>query len=124
MNHTAILGLEVYLLGAALDRLRPDAPLPQTTVWQRFLEMPVIGSFYRAAGCIAMTVDGATDVLRAGGSVLVLPEGPDATDIRDALGPFHSGFLRVVRALQGELDVPVVPLGWAGVDEANPWWLT
>jgi 1-acyl-sn-glycerol-3-phosphate acyltransferase len=124
MNHTAILGLEVYLLGAALDRLRPEAALPRTTVWKRFLEMPVIGPFYRAAGCIPMTVDGAADALRAGSSVLVLPQGPDATDIRDPLGRFHTGFLRVVRALHGELEVPVVPFGWAGVDEANPWWLT
>jgi 1-acyl-sn-glycerol-3-phosphate acyltransferase len=124
MNHTAILGLEVYLLGAALDRLNPHAPLPRTTVWQRFLDMPMLGPFYRSVGCIAMSVDGAVDALRAGDSILVLPEGPDATDVRHALGPFHTGFLRVVRALSGELEVPVVPLAWAGVDEANPWWVT
>jgi 1-acyl-sn-glycerol-3-phosphate acyltransferase len=121
MNHTAILGLEVYLLNAALHRLRPDAPPPHTTVWPRFLSMPVIGGFYRAAGCIPMSIDGATAALRAGDSLLILPEGPDATDVREAVNRFHSGFLRVVRALQGERDIPVVPFGWAGVDEANPW---
>lgn len=124
MNHTAILGLEVYLLGAALDRLRPRAPLPRTTVWPPFLTLPVLGAFYRAGGCFPMSVDGAVAALRAGDSVLVLPEGPDATDVRDTVGPFHAGFLRIVRALQGERDVPVVPLGWAGVDEANAWWVT
>lgn len=124
MNHTAIVGLEVYLLGAALDRQRPDAPLPRTTVWPRFLEMPVVGPFYRAAGCVPMTVDGAAEMLRTGQSILILPQGPDATDVRHPLGKFHTGFLRVVRALQTEHDVPVVPLGWAGVDEANPWWVT
>ena len=124
MNHTAILGLEVYLLQAALDRLRPGAPRVVTTVWPAFLTMPVSGPFYRAGGCIPMTVNGVADALRAGISVLVLPEGPDATDVRDTVGPFHAGFLRIVRALQPDRDVPVVPLGWAGVDEAMPWWLT
>lgn len=125
MNHTAILGLEVYLLAAALDQLRPDAPLPRTTVWPRFLAMPVLGAFYRASGCIPMSVDGAAAALREGQSVLILPEGPDATDVRDVVGPFHTGFLRVVRALADEgRQVRVVPLGWAGVDEANPWWVT
>jgi hypothetical protein len=72
-----------------------------------------------------MTVDGAAGALRAGESVLILPEGPDATDVRDEVGPFHAGFLRVVKRLLDEgRQVPVVPLGWAGVDEANPWWVT
>jgi 1-acyl-sn-glycerol-3-phosphate acyltransferase len=124
MNHTAILGLEVWLLYAALRDLRPGAPRPRTTVWPPFLEMPVLGEFYRAAGCLPMSVEGASTALRRGESVVVLPEGPDATDVRDEIGPFHAGFLRVVKALAPEMDVPVVPLGWAGVDEANPWWVT
>jgi hypothetical protein len=125
MNHTAILGLEVYLLAAALDDRNPGAPLPLATVWPRFLEMPGLGAFYRAVGCIPMSVEGAATALRAGNSVLILPEGPDATDVRDAVGPFHTGFLRVVRTLAEEgRNVRVVPLGWAGVDEANPWWVT
>lgn len=69
MNHTAILGLEVYLLNAALRRLRPQAPPPCTTVWPTFLRMPILGGFY----------------------------------------------------LQPTRDTAVVPFGWAGVDEANPW---
>jgi 1-acyl-sn-glycerol-3-phosphate acyltransferase len=117
MNHTAILGLEVYLFNAVLHRAHPDAPPPRTTVWPGFLKMPVLGAFYRAAGCIPMSIEGATAALRAGDSVLILPEGPDATDVREAINKFHGGFLRVVR----ECNVPVVPLGWAGVDEANPW---
>ena len=125
MNHTALLGLEVWLLFAALKALRPDAPRPRATVWPPFLEVPGLGPFYRAAGCMPMTVEGAAATLRAGESVLILPEGPDATDVRDEIGPFHAGFLRVVKALLDEgRQVPVVPLGWAGVDEANPWWVT
>jgi 1-acyl-sn-glycerol-3-phosphate acyltransferase len=126
MNHTAILGLEVYLLYAALQELRPGAPRPRTTVWPPFLDMPVLGSFYRAARCVPMSVEGAGEVLLAGESVLILPEGPDATDVRDELGPFHAGFLRVARklAIDHGISVPIVPLGWAGVDEANPWWVT
>jgi 1-acyl-sn-glycerol-3-phosphate acyltransferase len=120
MNHTAILGLEVYLLYAALRRVQPDAPRPVTTVWPPFLDMPVLGAFYRASNCIPMSVEGAVRALRGGESVLILPEGPDATDVRARVGPFHTGFLRVVR----EANVPLIPLGWAGVDEANPWWVT
>src|SRR5262245_14746676 len=83
MNHTAVLGLEVYLLYAALRRLRPAARRPRTTVWPPFLSVPALGAFYRAAGCLPMSVEGAAAVLRSGDSVLILPEGPDATDVRD-----------------------------------------
>lgn len=124
MNHTAIIGLEVYLLYGALERLRPDAPRPRTTVWEPFLRMPLLGRWYRSGGCLAMNVEAVADVLREGDSVLILPEGPDATDVRDEVGPFHAGFLRVVKELAGERQVPVVPLGWSGVDEANPWFVT
>lgn len=124
MNHTAIVGLEVYLLYAALRRLRPDAPHLRTTVWPPFLDVPLLGAWYRAGGCLPMSVPNVAGCLRAGQSVLVLPEGPDATDVRDEVGPFHAGFLRALREVAGELEVPVVPLGWAGVDEANPWWVT
>jgi 1-acyl-sn-glycerol-3-phosphate acyltransferase len=124
MNHTAVLGLEVYLLYALLRELRPEARRPATTVWPPFLTMPGLGAFYRAGGCIPMSVEGASAELRAGRSVLILPEGPDATDVRDEVGPFHAGFLRVARELAGERVVPIVPFGWAGVDEANPWWVS
>ena len=124
MNHTAIVGLEIYLLYAALRRLRPGAPRPRTTVWPTFLKVPLLGDFYRASGCFAMSVEAATRALREGHSLVILPEGPDATDVRHELGPFHAGFLRVVRELAAERSVPVVPFGWAGVDEANPWWVT
>ena len=73
MNHTALLGLEVWLLFAALRQLRPDAPRPRATVWPPFLGVPLLGPFYRAAGCMPMTVAGAADALREGESVLVLP---------------------------------------------------
>jgi len=124
MNHTALIGLEVYLLYGALERLRPDAPRPRTTVWEPFLKMPLLGRWYRAGGCLAMSVDAVSDVLRQGDSVLILPEGPDATDVRDEVGPFHAGFLRVVARLAAECQVPVVPFGWSGVDEANPWFVS
>jgi 1-acyl-sn-glycerol-3-phosphate acyltransferase len=124
MNHTALLGVEVYLFHAAMARARPDAPRVRTTVWPPFLEVPVLGSLYRAGGCLPASVEGAVACLRRGESVLILPEGPDATDVRHEVGPFHAGFLRVVKELAGELDVPVVPIGWYGVDEANPWFVT
>lgn len=124
MNHTALLGIEVYLFHAALARVRPKAPRVRTTVWPPFLEVPLLGSWYRAGGCLAASVDSVVECLRRGESVLMLPEGPDATDVRHEVGPFHAGFLRVVQRLHGELDVPVVPIGWYGVDEANPWYVT
>jgi len=124
MNHTALLGIEVYLFHAALARVRPTAPRVRTTVWPPFLEVPLLGSWYRAGGCLAASVPSVVECLRSGESVLILPEGPDATDVRNEVAPFHAGFLRVVKELGGELDVPVVPIGWYGVDEANPWVVT
>src|SRR5436305_1951929 len=73
MNHTAILGLEVYLFYAALQRVRPGAPRPLATVWPPFLDMPVVGPLYRASRCIPMSIAGAADALRSGESVLILP---------------------------------------------------
>lgn len=120
MNHTALVGLEVYLLYAGLERLRPGAPRIRTTVWPPFLDVPLLGAWYRSGGCVPASVEGAVDALRSGESVLFLPEGPDATDVRDEIGPFHAGFLRVIQ----EEPVPIVPFGWCGVDEANPWFVT
>ncbi len=122
MNHTAVVGLEVYLLHAALGRLRPSAPHIRTTVWPPFLQVPGLGGWYRAGGCLPMSVELVAGCLRGGQSVLVLPEGPDATDVRDEVGPFHGGFLRALREV-ADLGVPVVPLGWAGVDEAMQWFV-
>lgn len=118
MNHRAIIGLEVYLFGAWLHARYPHQQLT-TLAWKGFVEGP-LGPYFRALGCRAASVQTGARELRKGHSVLILPEGVGATDPRHRFNPFHSGFLRILR----RQPVTLVPIGFYGVDEANPWWVT
>jgi len=51
--------------------------------------------------------------------VLVLPEGVGATDVRNRFNAFRTGYLRILK----EEPVPIIPIGFSGVDEAIPWWV-
>lgn len=118
MNHRAVIGLEVYLFGSWLHARYPNQHLT-TLAWKGFVDGP-LGPYFRAMGCRAASVQTGVQELRKGHSVLILPEGVGATDPRHRFNPFHSGFLRILR----EQSVPMVPIGFYGVDEANPWWVT
>lgn len=56
-------------------------------------------------------LDGATQVLGSGSSLLVFPEGTRSTDGR--LGHFRSGALRIAQ----EFDVPILPVAVVGTHE-------
>ncbi|WP_087510338.1 lysophospholipid acyltransferase family protein [Cellulomonas iranensis] len=56
-------------------------------------------------------LDGATQVLGSGSSLLVFPEGTRSTDGR--LGRFRSGALRIAQ----EFDVPILPVAVVGTHE-------
>lgn len=118
MNHRAVLGLEVYLWGAWLQARQPEQRLT-TLAWRGFVDGP-LGPYFRALGCKAASVQTGVHELRQGRSVLILPEGVGATDPRNRFNHFHSGFLRILR----QHPVPLVPVGFYGVDEANPWLVT
>lgn len=118
MNHRAVIGLEVYLFGSWLHSRYPHQQLT-TLVWNGFVEGP-LGPYFRALGCRAASVTTGVEELRKGHSVLILPEGVGATDPRHRFNPFHAGFLRILR----QQPVTMVPIGFYGVDEANPWWVT
>lgn len=118
MNHRAVIGLEVYLFGSWLHARYPSQHLT-TLAWKGFVEGP-LGPHFRALGCRSASVHKGVQELQKGHSVLILPEGVGATDPRHRFNPFHSGFLRILR----EYPVTMVPVGFYGVDEANPWWVT
>lgn len=118
MNHRAVLGLEVYLFGAWLQANYPRHRLT-TLAWRGFVDGP-LGPYFRALGCKAASVQTGVHELQQGRSVLILPEGVGATDPRNRFNHFHSGFLRILR----QQPVPLVPVGFYGVDEANPWLVT
>ncbi len=118
MNHTAVFGLEAYLLGTHLKSRDPRLDL-RTLVWPGFLNGP-FGAWFRAIGCAPASVDQGVELLAGGSSVLIMPEGIDATDVRNRFNPFHRGYLRILQ----RQPVPLIPVGFWGVDQAIPWWVS
>lgn len=115
MNHTAVFGLEVQLFLAYL--LSRDAGYDlRVLVWPGYLNSP-IGRLMRAMGCAEATIDGGAEQLKTGKSVLIMPEGVGATDVRQRFNSFHSGYLRMLKAAPH----PLIPVGFFGVDQSIPW---
>lgn len=119
MSHTAFFGLDGYLLAGQLAELGIDRPL-RTLVWRRFLDGPM-GRWFKTLGCIDASVENASEALLRGENVVVMPEGTDATDVRNRINTFHTGYLRIAQRVPG---LKIVPLGFYGVDQAIPWWVT
>ena len=118
MNHTAFFGLEVYLLGSRLFSRDPDFDY-RTLVWKGFTE-GAAGPWFRVMGCETISIERGSALLKQGRNVLVLPEGVGATDVRNRFNAFRTGYLRILK----EHPVPIVPIGFSGVDEAIPWWVS
>ena len=118
MNHTAFFGLEVYLLGSYLLDQDPEQRI-KTMVWRGFTEGPA-GIWFRALGCETATIEEGTRLVKEGNSALIMPEGVGATDVRNRFNKFHTGFLRMLQ----KHPVPIVPIGFYGVDEAIPWFVS
>ncbi|MBF0237007.1 MAG: 1-acyl-sn-glycerol-3-phosphate acyltransferase [SAR324 cluster bacterium] len=106
MNHTAFFGLEVYLWASYLLTVDPDQKL-KTLVWSGFTNGPA-GMWFRALQCKPAKIQNGIDLLKSGNSVLIMPEGVGATDVRNRFNHFHTGFLRMV---QGH-PVPIIPIGF------------
>lgn len=118
MNHTAFFALEVYLIGMYLHAKDPSIDM-KTLVWKGFSEGPA-GLWFRTLGAETASISKGAELLKAGTSVMIMPEGVDATDVRNKFNVFHTGFLRMLR----EHPVRIVPIGFTGVDESIPWWVT
>ncbi|WP_369600489.1 lysophospholipid acyltransferase family protein [Hahella sp. SMD15-11] len=115
MNHTAFFALECYMIGSVILADHPEADF-RTLVWKGFSEGPA-SPWFRHLGCETATIANGVRLLRDGHSVLIMPEGIDATDVRNRMNRFHTGYLRMLR----EHPVPIVPIGFHGVDQAIPW---
>lgn len=118
MSHTAFFGLDAYLLASIIANRGMDRPI-STLVWRRFLEGP-LGAWFKKMGCIEASVDNAVEHLRLGNNLLIMPEGTDGTDVRNRMNTFHTGYLRIVR----QAPVPIIPVGFYGIDQSIPWWVT
>lgn len=115
MNHTAFFGLEVALLMAHLLHKDPEHDF-RILAWRGFVN-GLLGPWFRRMGCQEATIKNGIDLLARGKSVLIMPEGVGATDVRNTFNHFHTGYLRMLK----EVPVPIVPIGFYGVDQANPW---
>ena len=49
-----------------------------------------------------------------------MPEGVGATDVRNKFNKFHTGFMRMIKGH----PVPIIPIGFYGVDESIPWFVS
>ncbi|MBU1536776.1 1-acyl-sn-glycerol-3-phosphate acyltransferase, partial [Myxococcota bacterium] len=119
MNHTAFFGLDGYLLAGVLSSRGINRPI-RTMVWKHFLEGPM-GKWFKAMGCIEANLDLAAEHMMDGENVVIMPEGTDATDVRNRINTFHTGYLRLLKKVP---HISIVPIGFYGIDEAIPWWLT
>lgn len=115
MNHTAFFALEVYLLGSRLLSRHPDFDF-RTLVWSGFTRGPA-GAWFRQLGCDTVSVSRGRELLSDGKSVLIMPEGVGATDVRHRMNHFHTGYLHMAK----EMDVQILPIGFSGVNESIPW---
>lgn len=115
MNHTAFFALECYILGTRVLRDYPKSDL-KGLVWKGFTEGPA-GFWFKAMGGQTAKINTGAELLTQGKTVLIMPEGVDATDVRHRFNTFHTGYLRI---LQQE-NVPIIPVGFSGVDESIPW---
>lgn len=118
MNHTAFFALEVYLLNSRLLSKNPDVDV-RTLVWKGFTEGPA-SPWFRLMGCETVAIPRGQELLKQGKPVLIMPEGVGATDVRNRLNKFHTGYLRMLK----EHPVPIIPIGFHGIDEAMPWIVT
>ena len=117
MNHTAFFGLEVYLLGSRLYSRDRDFDF-RTLVWEGFTQ-GAAGAWFRSMGCDTVSIERGSALLENGVNVLILPEGVGATDVRNRFNTFRTGYLRIIK----EQPVPIIPIGFSGVDESIPWWV-
>jgi 1-acyl-sn-glycerol-3-phosphate acyltransferase len=94
----------------------------------RLMELPVLGTAARRIGAVDGRRDACEDLLRAGGAVLIFPEGIKAIRRpfreRYRLQSFGHGFMHVALAT----GAPIVPVAVIGSEEeapllANPRWL-
>ncbi len=115
MNHTAFFALEVYLLGARLLRHHPKQDF-RTLVWKGFAE-GAAGLWFREMGCETASVARGRAILKEGKNVIIMPEGVGATDVRHRMNHFRTGYLRML----AETNVPIIPVGFYGVDQSIPW---
>lgn len=123
MNHTAFFALEVYLIGSVLYANDKSLDL-RTLVWEGFSEGP-LGDWFTTLGAETARISRGVELLNEGVSVLIMPEGVDATDVRNKFNVFHTGYLRMIQgALAEGISVDIIPIGFAGVDEAIPWWVS
>lgn len=123
MNHTAFFGLEVYLVGSMLYANDPSLEM-RTLVWEGFSEGP-LGEWFTTLGAETAKIGRGVELLMDDKSVLIMPEGVDATDVRNKLNVFHTGYLRMIQgALAEGKSIDIVPIGFSGVDESIPWWVT
>ncbi|ARU55071.1 acyltransferase [Oleiphilus messinensis] len=118
MNHTAFFALECYLLGSHLLRRFPDLNL-RTMVWKGFSEGPA-RYWFRQLGCETASIQTGQQLLSEGKTILIMPEGIDATDVRNRMNHFHTGYLRML----SERNIPIIPIGFHGIDESIPWMVT
>jgi 1-acyl-sn-glycerol-3-phosphate acyltransferase len=106
---------DVFVIGVPIKR-------PLNYVARSSLFVPILGPFMRSVGAFAiqregMGAQGLKETLkrvRAGGMVLLFPEGTRSRD--GDLAPLKSG----IAVLAARTSVPIVPAGLAGTFEAWP----
>ena len=120
-NHAGALPLDGAMVAMALQRTRPDLPEPRWLAEEQILSFPILGGTLFELGAVGASFQNGLKLLREGRAVLVFPEGTHGLSKpifnRYQLKRFgRGGFLR----LAFEAQVPVIPVGVVGAEEAMP----
>ena len=120
-NHAGALPLDGAMVAMALQRTRPDLPEPRWLAEEQILSFPILGGTLFELGAVGASFQNGLKLLREGRAVLVFPEGIQGLSKpifnRYQLKRFgRGGFLRLAL----EAQVPVVPVGVVGGEEAMP----
>ena len=120
-NHAGALPLDGPMVAMALQRARPDLPEPRWLAEEQILSFPILGGTLFELGAVGASFQNGLKLLREGRAVLVFPEGTQGLSKpifnRYQLKRFgRGGFLR----LASEAQVPVIPVGVVGGEEAMP----
>ncbi|MEE8581303.1 MAG: lysophospholipid acyltransferase family protein [Myxococcota bacterium] len=120
-NRSGLLPYDGLMVAHALERWRPRAQRPRFLVADWLITLPFVQPYLARLGGVRACRENADRLLRRGSSVIAFPEGAKGATkaFRDRYRMMRFGRGGVVRtALENE--VPLVPVGIVGPEEAHP----
>jgi 1-acyl-sn-glycerol-3-phosphate acyltransferase len=120
-NHSGLLPYDGLMLAQALERRHPQGARPRFLIADWLITLPFVQPYLARLGGVRACRENALRLLRGGHSVVAFPEGVKgaAKVFRERYQLKRFGRGGVVRTAL-EAQVPLVPVGVVGAEEAHP----